>query len=183
MVARAVIVGVVVAGPLVLAACSFTKSDDSPVPAPTTRLVVPTSRVSVVGTLPPITTAPTTAVVAPASPATPGSPGSSPSSSGGPTTPATTERPAPPATPARPATTAAPPATHTGSSLTVQAGAFSTREAADQAVQSLAAKGFGGFSVSGSGPFRVVRGGLSGADADALVRSLAAAGVAAFVRG
>jgi cell division protein FtsN len=174
MVARAVIVGVVVAGPLVLAACSYSKGDDSPVPAPTTRVVVPTSRVSVVGTLPPITTSPTTAVVVPAAP---------PSTPEPATTAVPAPAPAPPATAARPATTAGPPATHTGTSLSVQAGAFSTREAADQAVQALAAKGFGGFSVSGSGPFRVVRGGLSGADADALVRSLAAAGVAAFVRG
>jgi hypothetical protein len=65
----------------------------------------------------------------------------------------------------------------------VQAGAYGTQEAATQAVAALAAKGFGGFGVTGDGPFRVVRGGLSGADGDALVRSLAAAGISAFVRG
>jgi hypothetical protein len=65
----------------------------------------------------------------------------------------------------------------------VQAGAYATKEAAAQAVTILAGKGFAGFGVSGDGPFRVVRGGLSGADGDALVRSLAAAGISAFVRG
>ena len=67
--------------------------------------------------------------------------------------------------------------------MSVQAGAYSTREAATQGAALLASKGFAGFGVAGDGPFRVVRGGLSGADADALVQSLAAAGVAAFVRG
>ncbi len=171
MVDRAVIVGVVVAAGLALGGCSFTKADDSPVPSRTTLAIAPTGRVSVVGTLPPITNAPTTTIAT------------------APPTVATTTAP-PPATPApRPATTArppvtAPPGTHApGGSVTVQAGAYATREAATQAVASLAAKGFGGFGVSGDGPFRVVRGGLSGADGDALVRSLAAAGVAAFVRG
>ena len=65
----------------------------------------------------------------------------------------------------------------------MQAGAYATQEAAAQAVSILAGKGFGGFGVSGSGPFRVVQGGLSGEDGDALVRALAAAGVSAFVRG
>lgn len=174
MVARAVIAGVAVAGGLALGSCSYTKADDSPVPSRTTIAVAPTARVSVVGTLPPITNAPTTVAVtvAPA---------------GATTAPATTAATAPPATPAKPAPTnppaTKPPATHTGGPVTVQAGAFSTQEAADQAVAILASKGFGGFGVSGSGPFRVVRGGLSGADGDALVGALAAAGIAAFVRG
>jgi hypothetical protein len=168
MLDRAVIVGVVVAAGLAFGGCSYTKADDSPVPSRTTLAVTPTARVSVVGTLPPITNVPTTTVVA------------------APPTEATTT---PPATPApRPATTArppvtAPPGTHSSGPVTVQAGAYATQEAATQAVAALAAKGFGGFGVTGDGPFRVVRGGLSGADGDALVRSLAAAGISAFVRG
>ena len=63
MLDRAVIVGVVIAAGLALAGCSYTKADDSPVPSPTTLAVTPTARVSVVGTLPPITNAPTTTVV------------------------------------------------------------------------------------------------------------------------
>ena len=180
--ARALVVGVAIAGGVVLASCSYSKADDSPVPAPTNAALVPTSRVSVVGTLPPITNVPTTVAgsTAPPEPA-PASTTVAPS----PTTASTT---APPARPPSPATTVpppntGPPATHSDGPVTVQAGAFSTREAADQAVAALAGKGFGGFSVSGEGPFRVVRGGLSGPDGDALVRSLAAAGVAAFVRG
>jgi hypothetical protein len=64
----------------------------------------------------------------------------------------------------------------------VQAGSFSTADLAAQQVGSLASKGFGGFAVSGSGPFRVLRGGLTGSQANALIRALAGAGVSAFVR-
>jgi len=175
MVARAVIVGVAVAGAVALGSCSYSKADDSPVPARTTTVIAPTGRTSVVGTLPPITNAPTTAPVTVAPAVTP-------------TTAAPATAAPPPATPAaKPPVTAppatAPPATHKGGSVTVQAGAFSTRDAAAQAVSILAGKGFGGFGISGDGPFRVVRGGLSGEDGDALVRALAGAGVAAFVRG
>ena len=180
MVARAVVVGAAIVGGVVLASCSFTKADDSPVPATTNAALVPTSRVSVVGTLPPITSAPTTVAGSAAAPG-PGSTTVAPSHPPAATT-APTVAPPSPATTARPPKPA-PPATHSGGTVTVQAGAFSTRDAADQAVASLSGKGFGGFSVSGDGPFRVVRGGLSGPDGDALVRSLAAAGVAAFVRG
>ena len=169
MVGRAVIVGVVVAAGLALAGCSYTKADDSPVPSRTTVAVAPTARVSVVGTLPPITNVPTTTVAPPAPPTA--------------TTAAPPVTPAPrPATTAKPAVTA-PPGTHSAGPVTVQAGAYATRDAATQAVAALAGKGFGGFGVTGDGPFRVVRGGLSGPDGDALVRSLAAAGISAFVRG
>lgn len=174
MVARAVIVGIVAAGGLALGACSYTKADDAPVPSRSTTPVVPTARGSVVGTLPPISTVPPIAV--PAAPdVTTGvgtvAPPSTPAASA-----ATTAASAAP----KPATTRAP--SRTGGSASVQAGSFSTHDAAAQAVSVLAGKGFGGFAVSGSGPFRVVRGGLSGADAQALVQSLAAAGVSAFVR-
>jgi len=64
----------------------------------------------------------------------------------------------------------------------VQAGAYATSAAAAQAVASLAAKGFGGFEVTGTGPYRVVRGGLSNAAATKLVQALAAVGIAAYVR-
>jgi cell division septation protein DedD len=67
--------------------------------------------------------------------------------------------------------------------VVVQAGAYSTPSLAAQAVASLAAKGFGGFTVVGSGPYRVQRGGLSRDDANQLVRALRAAGIAAYVRG
>jgi cell division septation protein DedD len=180
--ARAVVVGVVIAGGVVLASCSYTKAADSPVPAPTNAALVPTSRVSVVGTLPPITNAPTTvAQSVPVPVPAPGTTTVAPPATAAATTEPTVAPPPPSTTPRPPNT--APPATHSGGPVTVQAGAFSTRDAADQAVASLSGKGFGGFSVSGDGPFRVVRGGLSGPDGDALVRSLAAAGVAAFVRG
>src|SRR5207248_2040672 len=119
---------------------------------------------TVVGTLPPITTAPTTAPAATTAVTDP------------PTSPPSTQ--APTSAPRAPAATVAPP----GGPVTVQAGAYTTRDAATAAVTTLAAKGFGGFGVSGEGPFRVVRGGLSGRDANALVRALAAAGVSAFVR-
>jgi cell division septation protein DedD len=65
----------------------------------------------------------------------------------------------------------------------VQAGAYSTQAAAQQAIASLAAKGFGGFTVVGTSPYRVQRGGLSRDDANRLVRALRAAGIAAYVRG
>jgi cell division protein FtsN len=173
MVARVVLVVCgVVAGALTLGACSFTKADDAPVPSRITNAVVPTAGAAVVGTLPPISTAPPTTVVT--SPPT--------------EVPPSTELPVtrPPATrpPATAPATAAPAApTHSNGPVSVQAGAFSTREAATLGVAQLAGKGFGGFAVAGDGPFRVVRGGLSGADADALVQALAAAGVSAFVRG
>lgn len=172
MVARVVLVLCgVVAGGLALGACSFTKADDAPVPSRITNAVVPTVGAAVVGTLPPISTAPTTTVVT--SPPTEVPPATSP--------PAPVPVTRAPATAPATAATAAP--THASGPVSVQAGAFSTREAAAQGAATLATKGFAGFGVSGDGPFRVVRGGLSGADADALVKALAAAGVSAFVRG
>ena len=170
MVARVVdVLCGVVAGGLALGACSFTKADDAPVPSRITTAVVPTAGAAVVGTLPPISTAPvSTVVTAPPTEA-----------------PASTVAPAP--TPAETrAPASSPPSvspTHSSGPVSVQAGAYSTKEAATKAVALLAGKGFPGFGVDGNGPFRVVRGGLSGGDADALVKSLAAAGVAAYVRG
>ena len=64
----------------------------------------------------------------------------------------------------------------------MQAGAYSTPAAAAQAAAALAAKGFGGFVVSGNGPYRVRRSGLSSSAATKLVQALAAAGSAAYVR-
>jgi cell division protein FtsN len=169
MVARAVLVLCgVVAGGLALGACSFTKADDAPVPSRITTAVVPTAGAAVVGTLPPISTVPVTTVVT--TPPT--------------ETPASTVPPAPTPAATRAPASSPPSVSPTHSSpVSVQAGAYSTHEAATQAVALLAGKGFPGFGVDGSGPFRVVRGGLSGGDADALVKSLAAAGVPAYVRG
>jgi cell division septation protein DedD len=171
MVARAVIVGIAVAGGLALVGCSYTKADDSPVPSRTTTAVVQTTRSSVVGTLPPITNAPTTTPLTVAPPVTTAA-----------AAPPVSTAPKPATTAAKPPVTA-PPVTHKGGSVTVQAGAYTTSDAAAQAVTILAGKGFGGFSVAGDGPFRVVRSGLSGEDGDALVQALAAAGISAFVRG
>jgi hypothetical protein len=64
----------------------------------------------------------------------------------------------------------------------VQAGAYSTAGAAARAAAALATKGFGGFAVSGNGPYRVVRGGLSSSAATKLARAMAAAGSVAFIR-
>ena len=118
-----------------------------------------------------------------------------------PTDPATAPTTTPAATPARPRPRRRPaagraaadvaPADHAGTTAQapapsgtalVQAGAYGTRAAAADAVAKLAAKGFGGFEVSGDGPFRVVRRGLSSSAAAKLVQALAAAGITAYVR-
>jgi hypothetical protein len=65
----------------------------------------------------------------------------------------------------------------------VQAGSFSTAQAAQAQVGALSAAGFGGFAVVGSAPYRVLRGGMSPASAAALVRSLTAKGFVAYARG
>jgi cell division protein FtsN len=165
-----VAVAILVAGSL-LAACSYEKKDDV-----TTRSTVPTvpvvptgGRTGVVGTLPPVTTLPTTSP-----------PATTPAATAPPTTAAPATPPPTPATTPR-TTRAAPPAA--SGTATVQAGAYTTREAAVAAVAALGAKGFGGFGVTGSGPFRVQRGPMPRADAEALVQQMAAAGVNAFVRG
>jgi cell division protein FtsN len=120
---------------------------------------------------------------APAATAAPSTDVTQPPSSEAPPTepPATDPTTAETAPPTTRATTATIPAN--SGPVTVQAGAFSTADAASQHVGLLAAKGFGGFTVSGGGPFRVVRGGLSGSQANALIRALGAAGVSAFIRG
>jgi hypothetical protein len=46
----------------------------------------------------------------------------------------------------------------------------------------LAARGFGGFTISGNQPFRVVRTGLTRNQANALIQALAGADVSAFER-
>jgi cell division protein FtsN len=180
----AVVLFAATAGAVALGACSYTKKDDAPIPSRVTNLTVSTAeRPSVVGTLPPVSPPPTTVATSPPTetPTAPTEPA---------TDPPVTSKPAPPKTTPKPTNaTAAPGTAEPGTAapaagpVTVQAGAFSTADAANQAVAALAAKGFGGFSVSGSGPFRVVRGGLSGAAANSLVRSLANAGVSAFIRG
>ena len=65
----------------------------------------------------------------------------------------------------------------------MQAGAYNSAEAAAAGRPSLGAKGFGGFGVAGSGPFRVQTGPMPRADAEALAQRLSAAGINAFVRG
>jgi hypothetical protein len=193
----AVAVCAVVAGAGVIASCTYTKKEDAPIPSLVTNLTASTGpRTTVIGTLPPIlpttTTVATSAAAAPTAPAVPTTiPASSApaptATTSAPTLPSATDPPSVPATVAttpRPRPTQAPPGTVAADSgpVTVQAGSFSSADLAAQQVSSLAARGFGGFSVSGGAPFRVVRGGLSGSQANALIRALAGAGVSAFVR-
>jgi cell division septation protein DedD len=189
----AVAVCAVVAGAGVIASCTYTKKEDAPIPSLVTNLTASTGpRSTVIGTLPPIvpttTTVASSAAAAPTAPAVPttNSASSAPAptaTTSAPTTPLATE-PATVATNPRPRPTQATTGTVAPASgpVTVQAGSFSTAALAAQQVSSLAAKGFGGFSVSGDGPFRVLRGGLTGSQANSLIRALAGAGVAAFVR-
>jgi cell division septation protein DedD len=187
----------VVAGAGVIASCTYTKKEDAPIPSLVTNLTASTGpRTTVIGTLPPIlpttTTVASSAAAAPTAPAVPTTiPASSapaPTATTRAPLPSATDPPPVPATVAttspRPRATQAPPGTVAADSgpVTVQAGSFSSADLAAQQVSSLAGRGFGGFSVSGGGPFRVVRGGLSGSQANALVRALAGAGVSAFVR-
>jgi cell division septation protein DedD len=165
-----------------VAACSYSAGDlaTSTTPAPPTA-PRPTTTVfhSIVGTLPPITQ--------------PGQVAAPPVTAPPETTPAVTEAPPTtpaPATPASPKptakprpTTAAPPARNSSPTTTVgvQAGAFTTKDAATQGLAALSAKGFAGFTVSGSGPFRLIRMPLSKQEADALVADLTRAGLPGLV--
>src|SRR5262245_20711601 len=140
MVARfAIATSGIVIGGVLLVSCTYSKAD-APVPSRVTNAVIATGpRPSVVGTLPPIT-------------ATPAADPAATTAATVPPTPAPTEAPPePPSATAAPRPTAAAPPKVTGP-VTVQAGAFTTRAAAEQAVVALGAKGFGGFAIAGDGP-------------------------------
>ncbi len=179
------VVGVALAAGTVLASCTYSKDSDAVTPSALgTVPTVPTGGpTGVVGTLPPITAAPPTTAVTPA----PTDPATAPTTAPATTRPvapttAATVPVAPPTTSLPPTTAASPATTPAGGTALVQAGAYGTRAAATDAVAKLAAKGFGGFEVSGDGPFRVVRRGLSTSAANKLVQALAAVGIAAYVR-
>lgn len=166
-----------------LAGCTYSSgtlsSPTSSVPRPAASAPPTTApeQGPVVGTLPPITQpGQTIAPVVTAPPETVPS-----------TLPAVTvaDEPVPTTRPARTSTTAAavpttvvaPSSTVAGTAvLGVQAGAYSDRAGADIGLAELAKKGFRGFTVSGSGPFRLVEVPLSADAADDLVAALADAG-------
>jgi len=181
--ARALVLGLL---PVVaLAACSYTEAHPDAASQTTEPAPVDVRSAPVVGALPPISTD-TTLPVAPAGAADdsaplPGSEGPTVADTEPPpevTAPATAPPTAPPSTkPTAPATSKAP----SGATVSLQAGSFKAADGAKLLQQQLAAAGFAGFSTQGSGPFRVVRGGLTESDAGALRQRLSAAGFESFV--
>jgi cell division septation protein DedD len=65
--------------------------------------------------------------------------------------------------------------------VALQVGSFPARDGAARLLDELAGAGFPGFSAEGSGPFPVVRSGLSEPDARSLRDRLAAAGYESFL--
>jgi cell division septation protein DedD len=167
---------------LVLAGCGFASGESSrtgeqstappaAVTAPPTTVAGTTIPTPLVGTIPRIT-APgaTTTILVPAPP------------------PSDTVPPAAPAAPAPTAATGAGGAggagkatTTTSAIVAVQAGAFTTQQQARNGLAQLTAKGFSGFAINGSGPYRLRRPNLQRADAKALVQKLTTAGFAAVI--
>jgi cell division septation protein DedD len=99
--------------------------------------------------------------------------------------PVTTKRAAKPATtaPKKPPTppSASTSAPRTASSFGVQAGAFTDPNGAKTGLATITAAGFSGFRIVGTGPYKVVRTGMTEADARALAARIRAAGYQSFV--
>jgi cell division septation protein DedD len=167
---------------LVLAGCGFasgqsSKTGEQTTAPPATVAAPPPTTVAgttiptpLVGTIPRITAAgATTTIVVPPPPPTD-----------------TVAPAAPAAAPAAAATTAAgagagKATTTTTGIVAVQAGAFTTKQQAQNGLAQLTAKGFAGFAINGTGPYRLRRENLPRADAKALVQKLNGAGFAAVI--
>lgn len=159
-----------------LGACSYSQSDSlSPVrslgPTPTRPVVQPYTTPPTTPPPPttavPSTEAPTTTVVATAAPTAAPPPTTPPPTTASPTT----------SPPARSQSSVA----RSPATVSVQAGAFRSRESAELAAEQLADRGFGGFRASGTDIVRVLRPGLGRAEAEDLVERLASAGIPALV--
>jgi Sortase domain/SPOR domain len=178
--ARALVLGLL---PVVaLAACSYTEAHPDAASQTTQPAPVAVRSAPVVGALPPIS-ADTTLPVAPAGAADDSAPLPGAEETTVPDTAPPPEATAPATAPPTAARSSAPPtsAAASGATVSLQAGSFKAADGAKLLQQQLAAAGFPGFSTQGSGPFRVVRGGLSESDAGALRQRLSAAGFQSFV--
>ncbi len=181
-VARALVLGLL---PVVaLAACSYTEAHPDAASQTTQPAPVDVRSAPVVGALPPISTDTTLPVPPPGaaddSAPLPGSEDTTVVDTQPPpevTAPATAAPTRAPAT--APPTTAR--AASSNATVSLQAGSFKAADGAKLLQQQLTAAGFSGFTTQGSGPFRVVRGGLTESDAGTLRQRLSAAGFESFV--